>query len=279
MQNPINPYGGDSFHTVASLFRHQSNLVTVHSDDSLRTAMRLMLDGRLSQIPVVDDGECRGVVSLRSITECVVSVGGEPLHIDKLSVKDALSTAPYISLGDTMDSLYERMERDEPVLVGTSQNLDAMVTPIVLLRRLREITETYILAQEIELALRQFIRLVVPEDKLDSFIRRTLTSKQDLEQMGDTVTFSLERLTFERLERIINNGDNYKSFQEYLGTPIVVRLRLKNIREIRNDIMHHRTSEISISQYTELVTARNFWLDRIRTIQRSKNVDSNIDAA
>ena len=97
MQDWTDPHNEDAFHTVAALFRHKMDLVTVSSDVGLESALRLMLDQRYSQVPVVDDGECRGVVSFRSIARGVASMGSEPLHLDKLTVKDVITPATYIS--------------------------------------------------------------------------------------------------------------------------------------------------------------------------------------
>ena len=137
-----------------------------------------------------------------------------------------------------------------------------------LLKRLTEIAGPFILAQEIELALRQFIRVAGPKDELEEYIERALYRDRPSEEAPSPGDYDLEELTFEEIERIVTNGDNFRVIGPHLGERIVVRSRLLIIRSIRNDIMHHKSLKTSIEHYDDLVDTRNFLLDRIRLMQR-----------
>jgi len=258
----------DAFHTVGALYRRESSLVTVAPNTKVQDALRLMLDHRFSQIPVLDGNECRGIVSFISIGRRLVQLAAQPLTLDSLRVTDVMTTAQYISSTDTIVDLYTRIDAHEALLVGSSLDLEAVVTPFDLLRRMNEIAGPFILAQEIELALRQFLRLVIPKNELELYIKRALYRDRKEGEPTTPGDYDLEDRDFYEIERIITNGDNYRWIGQHLGERSVVRQRLLNIRGIRNDIMHHKSSGISIEHYDDLVDTRNYLLERIRTFQR-----------
>lgn len=267
-ENYVNRQMDDAFHTVGALFSRESELVTVAPNDKVEDALRIMLNNRFSQIPVVGEGECRGIVSFHSISRRLLGLTGQQLALDALKVMDVMATPHYISSTDTIDDLYARIETHEALLVGSSSDLEAVITPFDLLKRLTEIAGPFILAQEIELALRQFIRLAVPKDELEEYIERALYRDRPSEEAPSPGDYDLEELTFEEIERIVTNGDNFRVIGPHLGERIVVRSRLLNIRSIRNDIMHHKSLKTSIEHYDDLVDTRNFLLERIRLMQR-----------
>lgn len=254
--SPFDRLAETPFHLVEALSLDKGDLVTVSSDASLRYAIEQMQNHRYSQIPVVDEGECRGVISLASITRMVASLQGQPLHLDNLKVQDALHTVPYVTSTDYITDLFKRMGEDEVLLMGDRINLQGVLTPVDLLNYMQKIAGPYILAQEVELALRHLIRLVFPEKEFDECVARALRSERD---QAITDGFRLEDLAHEQLERIITHGENWSYFQSFLGERTIVRLRLLRVRNTRNLIMHHK--EISIADYDHLAHTRNLLLE------------------
>ncbi|MDI6884930.1 MAG: CBS domain-containing protein [archaeon] len=54
-----------------------SPLMTIESDASLRSACKLLVEKGIRRLPVIEEGELVGIISLRNI------VTGEPLHVRK----------------------------------------------------------------------------------------------------------------------------------------------------------------------------------------------------
>jgi len=258
-----------AFNLVTALSLEKVDLVTVSPDTGLQDTIRLMQDHKYSQIPVLDDGECRGVVSFDSIARLVISLGKQT-SIDRLQAKDALKPIPYISPTDTgtLDDMFKRLYEHESLLVGERNNLLSVLTSSDLLAYFRKVAGPYVLAQEIELALRQLIRVVLPDKSFNEFIKKALKNPDNPDE--SLKHYVLEDLTYEELDRIIFNGDNFKSFfGPILGNRTLNRTRMLGIREIRNLIMHHKTNKLTIEDYDNLVFFRNLLLEWLMSAEKS----------
>jgi len=202
----------------------------------------------------------------------MISLENQNTRIDLLQVKDALEAIPYISPTDTgtLDDMVNRIYEHDSLLVGERNNLLSVLTSSDLLNYFRKVAGPYVLAQEIELALRQLILLILPYESFNEFIKRALKNPDN--ENTSRETYVLEDLNYEELERIVFNGDNFKLFGPIIGNRGVNRTRMLRIRETRNLIMHHKTHKITFEDYNFLVLFRNLLLEWLRHANRAATV-------
>ncbi|GAB3271359.1 CBS domain-containing protein [Larkinella harenae] len=68
-----------------------ANLITISSDQLLEDAMILMSDKHIRHLPVVDNGELVGIISINDVVSAIINA--QKVHID--SLESYISGSPY----------------------------------------------------------------------------------------------------------------------------------------------------------------------------------------
>lgn len=68
-----------------------ANLITINSDQQLEEAMVLMSDKHIRHLPVVDEGELTGIISINDVVSAIIR--NQKAHID--SLESYISGSPY----------------------------------------------------------------------------------------------------------------------------------------------------------------------------------------
>jgi hypothetical protein len=159
-----------------------------------------------------------------------------------------------------MVSVFDAMDRDNGVLIGTPERLVGVLTPMDFLRYLYQVASPFVMVSEIELALRALIRIAMSQEEIVIAAKRCLSSVYG----GEEVPTALEDMTFDNYQSLISFGDNWTHFDPVLGgTRTRASGKLKEINAIRNDIFHFKR-EITLQDHQTLTDHRNWLLNKIK---------------
>jgi CBS domain-containing protein len=248
------------FHDVGSVFPGEVNITGVTPKTRVGEALKLMLEERFSQLPVMDNGEVLGVFSLWSLAHQLALA--PDLKVQELEVGELMEQLPKVTVKDSVHSILNLLDRHDALLVDSPHGLQAVVTPIDVLQYFYRIARPFILIQEIELALRNLLEMCAPGAKLQGCINHAMA--KECEKRGKPVPTSLNDLTFVHYQKIITCSDNWPVFEGLLGNNSqLVFTKLDRLREIRNKVFHFQ-STVSLLDHQHLATSRDWLLGKLK---------------
>lgn len=252
------------FHDVGSVFPGEVNIVSVSPETSAGVALKIMLEKRFSQLPVIQKGEVLGVFSLWSLAQNLVLTPGIKVEtlLEKMEVGELMEQLPKVTVKESIHSILGHLERHEAVLVDSPHGLQAVATSTDVLRYFYKVARPYILLQEIELALRNLIELCAPREQLKECIDRALAKSYEARKWP--LPSNLKAMSFEDYRSIITCSSNWPVFETLLGhNRDLVSAKLERLREIRNDVFHFR-ADISLLDHQHLATSRDWLLGKLK---------------
>ena len=227
-----------------------------------------------SQIPVIEDNEVLGVFSYRSFAQAAAHASLTEWTAQKcapgdLPVDEFIEQFDYFRVTEEMSRVFDAMDRDNGVLIGTPERLVGILTPMDFLRYLYQVASPFVMVWEIELALRALIRSAMTPEQIALASQRALAKIYD----GiDNVPTFLEDMTFENYRSLIANGDNFPQFEAIFGGGRVrTSAKLKEIGHIRNDLFHFRR-EITIQDHQTLTGHRDWLLNKIKQTEARRRI-------
>ncbi len=251
---------GSPFHEVGSVFPGEVNITSVTPKTRVGEALKLMLERRFSQLPVMEDVEVLGVFSLWSLAQQLALA--PDLNVQELEVGELMEQLPNVTVKDSLHSILSLLDRHDALLMDSPQGLQAVVTPIDVLQYFYRIARPFILIQEVELALRNLIELCAPGAKLQECINLALA--KEFSKRGKPTPTSLNDMTFAHYQKIITCADNWPVFEGVLGNnPQLVYAKLDRLREIRNKVFHFQ-SNVSLLDHQHLATSRDWLLGKLK---------------
>lgn len=209
--------------------------VTVNIDDSIQTALEIMLDNDFDQLPVESEHGVEGVVTYKSIARYVKSM--EDVSVEETSVKIALNTSPkFVDPDHDIFELFETFAEDDYVLIGDSDTLEGILTRYDILYFLELQVDPFLKIGEIEESLRHIFRESV--DDLDQCMEEAFAPRAENDDRYNPP---------ERLEDF--SFDEYRLFMTKNLDQLPSRLSqersmvedlLEDIRDTRNALFHFR---------------------------------------
>jgi len=218
-----------------------------------RDALGLMREHGFSQLPVVAEEKVIGVFSYRSFAHVVEATRNER-DVASLPVVEFLDRPQFVHTTDPFDEILDELDGRGAVLVGARDRLVGIATPMDILRYLYEVANAYVLLQEIELAMRELIRLSLTPEQLAESASRCLAGAY----AEGRVPHTLGEMTFSDYVTILGRQQTWHLFEPLLGVGSRerVRSRLNDVREIRNVAFHFRR-KLSAQDYEQLRAARD----------------------
>lgn len=170
------------FHEVGNLFPDDTTPPqTVEGDTPVGEALRVMLERRYSQLPVVENDVVLGMFSLWSVARHLEQM--PDIAIQDLPVRDVMDgEAASASVRDSPGSLLHLLEEHEAALVSSPHGLQAIVTPSDALLYFYRVAHPFVLLQEIGLALRYLIEACVTGETLTQAIEAALKGRYESQQ-------------------------------------------------------------------------------------------------
>ena len=263
------------FHRINRIIPQDQSLLTITPDCRVRDAVALMRKHRYSQVPVVDSGEVLGVFSFRSFAHGAASATLEGWTKQKvapgdLRVDEFLEQFEFARVTEEMSRVFDAIDRDNGVLIGTPERLVGILTPMDFLRYLHHVASPFVMVSEIELALRALIRIALTEEQLVGSAKRSLSSAYGGE---DKVPTALEEMTFDNYQSLVSHGDTWKELEPVFGgTRTRASAKLKEVGEIRNDLFHFKR-EITLQDHETLAGHRNWLLNKIKQAEGHRKIE------
>ncbi|WP_254837850.1 CBS domain-containing protein [Natronomonas marina] len=210
--------------------------VTVNLDDSIQTALKLMLENDFDQLPVVSDDGVEGTVTYKSAAKYVKSI--DKPRVEKTSVKIALNTNPeFVDLDHDLFELFDTLAKDDYVLIGDQQELDGILTRYDVFYFLKHQVEPFLQIGGIEESLRHLFRASC--DDLDQRIEDTFADRATHDESYEPPE-RLEDFSFAEYRMFIMR--NLDQLPPRLSQERdMVESLLEDIRETRNALFHFRT--------------------------------------
>lgn len=263
----------DLFHLIKQVLRETQELITFNADNTVAEALSLMYERNLSQVPVVEGSVVLGVFSFRSFSEGLSKL---PENIQKplsLPVEEFLEDFKFAGITDELTALLDEFDLKDAVLVGSENRLQGIVTTIDALRYFYQVASPYVMLREIELAIRELIRLSVKEKELKKCI--DLSLRKHYENSGHPVPVCLEEMTLNDYVMILRYKSTWEKFKFAFGEAAsLVYAKLRPLPELRNIVFHFRR-EITIEEYDLLRDVRDWLLRRIRKLEARRGTKKN----
>jgi hypothetical protein len=252
------------FHEVGNVFPGEVSILTIPPQTTVGKALKIMLEKRFSQLPVVENGEVIGVFSLWSVAQHLCSSRSNRVQkeFNNLEVGELLELLPRVKVTDGIDFILNLLERHDALILDSPHGPQAVVTASDILSYYYKIARSYILLQEIELALRNLIAICAPGEELQACIGCALAKHYQGRNMA--VPTGLEEMSFDDYRAIITCLSNWPIFESLFGrNRDFVSARLERVRDIRNRVFHFR-SDIDFLDHQHLASSRDWLLGKLK---------------
>ena len=114
-------------------------LVTVNYDDIVGKAIRLMMENKYSQLPVIKKEKVVGIVSYESVANTIFNfLGSKMKPPSKFRVEDLMEKAPMVSSEDDILDLLDIVANRSFVLIRNGERVTDIITSYDALQYFRE---------------------------------------------------------------------------------------------------------------------------------------------
>lgn len=231
---------------VKDLIEGRGEPVTVTRDCLVKRALDLMIEHDFDQLPVLtEDKKHLGMVTNGSILR---SLNCFDVKLDSLRVSDALTKVrAFREEDDLFDLLNELRERFAVPIVDGSEVVVGIVTSYDTTEYFRRQSEDMMMVEDIELALRQYIRTAVgvPEDEENDALRdavaKIMPSGQELKKKYKGAVCHLLKL----------RGEN--------GTPDSELIELTFSKHLSDNKPPKKFDQLTLAEYIELFLHEDRW--------------------
>ncbi len=254
------------FHRINRIIPENQEILAIPPTCTVREAVQLMRRHGYSQVPVLQDSEVLGVFSFRSFTLGAAAATLEECNRQKcapgdLPVDEFLEAFKFARVTEEMASVFDAIDQDNGILIGSHDRLLGILTPMDFLRYLHQVASPFVMVSEVELALRALIRLALTEEQIVQVAKRCF---KEAYGGADNVPTSLEGMTFDNYQVMVSHGDSWKFFEPVFGgNRTRTSGRLKQVGDIRNVVFHFKR-EITLQDHEILANHRNWLLSKVR---------------
>ncbi len=216
------------------------DLVWVKQDDTIRVALKQMIENDFSQLPVVDrDHNLVGLISERSIVRTYYHLA-EGISLLDQRVNHCLThpvTLPPNS--DLFDALNRLKDKDVfAIIIVKDKKPLGILTDYDTTQFIRDISEGLILVEDIEVALRQQIEKAYSDE--NTMLAALMSAFKPDRRDPSKPSKEYEELSFYDYIQFITNERNWLKFKDVFE-PIDMFVRLMEpVRETRNKLAHFR---------------------------------------
>jgi CBS domain-containing protein len=247
------------FHRVNRVIPETQEVVTVDPSTTVGQALRLLNDNRFSQVPVVRGVEVLGSFSYRSFAQKVALLQQGHGPLEELPVEEFLEDLEIAYATEELASILPALDRDDAVLIGAPDDLQAILAPMDVLRYLYRLAQPYVQLGEVERALRMMVATSVSPQQFGECALHALI--HDYQGREDKLPVRAEDMTLGELVSVVRDGRNWPYFAPLLGSRReLVAARLRPLPDLRNDVFHFRR-ELTDDDRTAIAEVRNWLLN------------------
>lgn len=261
------------FHRINRIIPEGQKILTVQPTERAREAIALMQKHGYSQVPVVSGGEVLGVFSYRSFAREAATTTLEYWNKQRcapgdLYVDEFIEQFKFARITEEMDVVFDALDQDNGVLIGTPERLVGILTPTDVLRYLHHVASPFVWLSEIETTIRKLIRVALNEEQIAEAAKRVSTGDQQI------VPTSLEKMTFGNYQTLLSHGENWLLFEPVFGgNRILVSAKLKRIADIRNDVFHFKRL-LNTEDYRTLWNHREWLRTKVRNASPLRKLEA-----
>jgi len=261
----------DEFHTVNHLIPDDQELQKIPPDTLVIDVLKTMRQNHYSQIPVMVGNTVLGVFSYRSFAENFAKISSmkEKPDLGQLRVIDFIEKPNYVQVSEDIEVILKSLSDNDYLLVGQKERLIALITSLDLSRYTYMFASVFMLFREIELTVRRIIQACTTEEQFQSCIHQTLKGIY----AEDKLPKNVHEMTVSDYAQVIGDGRCYPYFEKVFGAGELqrkrTRLRLEEIRELRNDAFHFRR-DLNTHDLETLLEYRD-WLKNIAIVYDANN--------
>ena len=138
------------FHRINRVIPEDQALFHLAPTCTAKHALSIMEQNGYSQVPVLsDDGLVLGVFSYRSFSKTASRLTLEELKEGswtpgELSIDECMETWDYASVTEEWSRAFDRLDKDGGLLIGSRDNLVAILSPMDLLRYLNKLASPFV---------------------------------------------------------------------------------------------------------------------------------------
>jgi CBS domain-containing protein len=253
----------DIFHRLNSVLPDEQQVEVIGPAVPVSEALAIMADKNYSQLPVVEGREVLGVFSYRSFARGLRRMASRKVNPMDMLVDEFVEKIQFARVTDEFVAFFDHLDRDDAVIAGEPDRLQGIVSAMDVLRYLYRVASPFVMIAEIELALRELIRLAVDENTLRECIQNSL---KDIYKDRSLPT-CLEEMQFGDYVVLVGDGRNWLHFEPvFRGDRNRTRAMLDEVRELRNTTFHFK-HELSVEEYEALSSCRDWILRKIRSVE------------
>ena len=210
-----------------------SGVIAVTRDSTVSAAITKMMYHNYSQLPVTQNlRRIDGMISWRSIGVARTKKRDECKYVRDCLDKDYSTVGLDTPLLDAVATIAQ----DEVVLVlGPDKRITGIVTTSDLSLKYHELAAPFLFLQEIEYRLRLLIDDAFSKEEM-AVARDPRDNKRKIEEAAD--------LTFGEYIRLVEADKNWSRLTLTLDRRVFVKL-LRDVRDVRNEIMHFSPDDLS----------------------------------
>src|SRR5262249_21978811 len=131
-----------------------------------------------------------------------------------LAVDEFLEQFEFARVTEEMNHVFDAMDRDNGILIGSPDRLIGVLTPMDFLKYLYQVASPFVMVSEIELALRALIRIALTEEQIVEAAKQCLATAYGGEGRVPTL---LEDMTFDNYQSLVAHSENWPRFEPLFG--------------------------------------------------------------
>jgi len=221
--------------------------VTVLPKDRLKKALEIMSKNDFSQLPVVEDGKLRGLLSYKSIVKQI-----ELQSLDEERAKNTMAVCDMqvrhftdpdpdvLSLDDSIFTLFKKTRAEEAILIGKSgKEPKYILTNYDVVDILAKLSEVFLLVEQIEESVRNIIKKQLAKEGL-SYKEAVQKVNQNMPEER-AFPEEIEKMSWENYKEFINRKECWNPyFCTIFDSRSLVEKYFSVVRDLRNDVFHFR---------------------------------------
>lgn len=214
-------------------------LVTVDFKDTVRSAIRLMIDNDFSQLPVTKKDNIVGMLSFASIVKTLYLIGTNSKkrtqHWQEWKVEDVMEKPVLKDYHEDLFDLIETLARDSFVVIRTKDKKYEILTSFDVLHYFKELAAPFLFLNDIENSLRATIQSKFDEQ---TFEAKAMSIFNNYEKREQKVPKKVDEMCFGDYITFISSC--WTAFKQLLGNKDLFLGYSETARKIRNDVCHFR---------------------------------------
>ncbi len=217
-------------------------LITIREEDTVKSALELMITHDYSQLPIVDaQRKLSGIITEKSIAETFHALGNakKQMPLFSQSVGHCRRKPVTLPRGRDIFEALEALERTAAVVVVDDNHVPlGILTDYDAAIFFRDYSQELIRVQDVETTLRDYIRHVFEDE---GFLRESINKQFPRESQNPNDTgLVLEDLTLRQEIEFICSKPHWYRFQDYFGPKDLFYTHMEAVRKIRNDLAHFK---------------------------------------